>query len=758
MHKILKYLKPSILPIILIILLLVGQAYTEITLPSYTADVVNVGVSQGGIKNSVPEVIRESEMNKVLLFVEEENKTKVTDSYTLLDKDKLSKSDYEKYVKEYKILKEEPIYKLKHINKEENEKLNEILKMPTFEVYSLQSDSEQSKAMLDKFKAGIEASFAQMNPGFKLPEDATFFSILEMVPEEQKQGIIDNIKENFKEIPDILLEGAGPIYIKGEYSKIGIDTDNYQLRYIIKAGISMLLFTLISIIAAIFITLFSSRVSARLSRDLREKVFSKVVSFSSKEVDEFGVSSLITRSTNDITQIQNLMNIAFRMLIYSPILAAFGFYKVYTTDSEMSWTVGISVLALLILIVTMFIFVLPKFGKLQKLVDKLNLVSREIITGIPVIRAFNSVKREEKRFDIANMDLTKVNLFVNRSMSIMFPSMMLILNLATVLIVYVGAHQVDSGNIQVGDIIAFMSYSIQILISFLMISMVSIMIPRASVSAKRIAEVLEYDVAIKDSVNPVKFDNSVKGVVEFKDVSYRYHGANEDVLSNINFIAERGKTTAIIGSTGSGKTTLINLLPRFFDVTKGEILIDGVNIKDVTQHDLREKVGFVPQKGILFSGDIESNLKFGNENATHEEIQKAARIAQAESFIEEKEEKYKTEVSQGGTNVSGGQRQRLSIARAIVKNPDIYVFDDSFSALDYKTDIALRTALKEVTEDKTVIIVAQRISTILHADQIIVLEQGKIVGKGTHKELLKSSDVYYEIASSQLSKEELDNE
>ncbi len=526
--------------------------------------------------------------------------------------------------------------------------------------------------------------------------------------------------------------------------------------YILFAGMQMLGVALISMLCAVLIMLLSARVAAKLGKTLRDNVFKKVVSFSNKELSEFSTASLITRSTNDIQQIQQLMAMLFRIVVYAPIMGIGGFIKVLTaSDNQMAWIIGVAILAILIVVGTLFIIAMPKFKKLQDLIDKLNLVSREILTGLPVIRAFNKEEKEEHRFNVANLDLMKANIFVNRAMSMMMPLLMFIMNSIMILIVWVGGHNVDEGAMQVGDMMAFIQYTMQIVISFLFISMLSIMLPRASVSAKRINEILETEPSIKDKEDIKKFDKTKKGLVEFKNVSFKYPDADTEILSDINFTANPGETTAIIGSTGSGKSTVVNLIPRFYDTTGGELLVDGVNVKDVSQKDLREIIGFVPQKGLLFSGTIESNIKYSNNNISEEAMKEAAEIAQATEFIYAKEKKYAEEISQGGTNVSGGQRQRLSIARAIAKDPEIFVFDDSFSALDFKTDKKLREALSKKTKDKTVIIVAQRINTIMDADKIVVLEEGKVVGIGMHEELIECNETYKQIAFSQLSEEEL---
>jgi len=750
MIKVLKYLKESAFVILVIVVLLTIQAICDISLPDYTAKIVNVGIQQGGIEHASPEIVRKTEMDKILLLAGEKNEKQILSNYTLLEKDKLSKSDYNKYHADYPLLAKEPLYHLNNLDDKKLDKLNKIISQPELLLFGIETGSKQITAMTAQLKASM--------PKGVLPANATFFDILKVLPKEQQAKMLVGMNEKISAMPESMVEQASVKYVKAEYNAIGMNTDHLQTIYILLAGLWMLLLTLASVIAAIIVTLLSSKVAARLGMNLRGRVFNKVVSFSNDEFDKFSTASLITRSTNDIQQVQMLMVWFLRIAIYAPIIAIGGVYKVFQTNSTMSWIIGVAVLAVLSLMIVLFSVAIPRFRLLQKLVDKLNLVSREILTGLPVIRAFHNEKHEEARFDVTNKDLTRTNLFVNRVMTIMMPTMMLIMNGVALLIIWVGAHNINTGEMQVGDMMAFIAYTMQIIMAFIMISMISIMLPRASVSAKRIAEVLDTKATINDPKNAKLFDSAKKGIVEFKNVSFRYHGAGEDVLSNINFTALPGKTTAIIGSTGSGKSTLIHLIPRFYDVTDGEILVDGVNIKEVKQHDLRSKIGFVPQKGNLFSGTIESNIKFGNTKTSDTDMEKAARIAQATDFINEKPEKYASDISQGGSNVSGGQRQRLAIARAIAKNPEIYIFDDSFSALDYKTDATLRQALSEETKEAAVLIVAQRISTILHADQIIVLDEGKIVGCGTHNELMKTCEVYIQIATSQLSKEELENE
>lgn len=746
MFKLIKYLKKSAMAILVIIALLVVQALCDLALPDYTSKIVNVGIQQGGVENAVPEVIRKSEMDKVLLFMSSEDKDKVLDNYKLVEKDNLTEEDTKNYSK-----LDEDIYKLNTKDDDKIEELNEILGKPLLTVSGLENDSDEMKDMKEQMMSNLPPQMAQGG-------NVDIFQVFSMMPEEQLKQVKDKINEQFSEMPDSIISQAAISYVKGEYEAIGIDVDKAQINYILVSGAKMLGIALLGAIVSIIVGFIASKVAAKTAMELRSNIFKKVMSFSNSEMDKFSTASLITRSTNDIQQIQMVIVMLLRMVLYAPIIGIGGVIKVLNTNTSMTWIIGLAVVIILGIVVTLFITVMPKFKILQKLVDKVNLVTREILTGLPVIRAFSTQKHEEERFDKANKDLTQANLFVNRIMSGMMPLMMFVMNGVTLLIVWNGGKGIDAGTMQVGDMMAFIQYSMQIIMAFLMITMMSIMLPRAAVSAVRVDEVLNTKLSINDSENPQKFDEGKKGVVEFKNVSFKYPDADEDILTNISFTAKPGETTAFIGSTGSGKSTLINLIPRFFDVTEGEILVDGVDIRNVSQHELREKIGYVPQKGVLFSGTIDSNLRYGKEDATEKEIEKAAKIAQATEFIETKPEKYNTEIAQGGSNVSGGQKQRLSIARAIAKNPDIYIFDDSFSALDFKTDATLRKSLKAETGDSTVLIVAQRISTILNAEQIIVLDEGKIVGKGTHKELLNNCEVYKQIALSQLSKEELENE
>ncbi len=724
MLKILKNLKESFWSVLIIIIFLVIQSQTDLALPEYTSKIVNVGIQSGGIEDAVPEVMGEKHMQLINMFSSADSNVQIQDKY-IKTTENLNK-DEEKRAKTLlgENYKEKDVYVLKDIDKEQREELANEMLIPVLGIVAINN-----------------------------------MNIPETTSQEQMLVMLEQYKSQAEDLEESIKEQAGIAGVRSIYQDLEINTDDIQNRYIFQTGLQMLGISLITMISAVTVMLLSARVAAKLGKTLREKVFRKVINFSNKELREFSTASLITRSTNDIQQIQQLLAMLFRVVVYAPIIAIGGFIKVLTsTDNVLVWIIAVVIIATLFVVATLFIIVMPRFKKLQTLVDKLNGVSREILTGLPVIRAFNKEKREEDRFEKANKDLKKANVFVNRAMSLMMPLLIFIMNTAMILVIWYGGHSVDEGVLQVGDMMAFIQYMMQIVMSFLMISMISIMLPRASVSAKRINEVIETETSIKDKENVKQFDENKKGLVEFRNVSFRYPDADAEILEDINFVAEPGKTTAIIGSTGSGKSTVVNLIPRFYDVTGGSILVDGVNIKDVAQKDLRDIIGFVPQKGILFSGTIESNIKYANENLSDEVMKEVAKVAQASEFIEEKEKQYKEEISQGGTNVSGGQKQRLSIARAIAKDPEIYIFDDSFSALDFKTDSKLREALKKHAKNKTIIIVAQRISTILNADQIIVLEEGKVVGKGTHKELIKNNEVYRQIALSQLSEEELGGE
>ena len=749
MLKVLKNLKYSLISVIAIVILLCIQASTDLALPDYTSKIVNQGIQAGGIEKAVPEIISKEDMETVLEFSDKDNE--ILENYTLVGNVKNVREEkiIDKYLgKDYEVNKD-TLYVLKDIDKNKQDELSQIMSGPLMEMMTITNEETANKIKEQMLPTVPEEQKQYI-------QNMSVMDIIKQMPEEQKGQLLAEFTKKIDEMGDSIREQAAISAVKQVYKDLNIDTDKIQNDYIIKIGFQMLGIALITMISAVSVMLLSARVAAKLGKTLREKVFKKVTSFSNEELNEFSTASLITRSTNDVQQIQQLITMLFRVVVYAPIIGIGGFVRVLTnTDNSMAWIIGVAILAILFIVGTLFAIAMPKFKKLQDLIDKLNEVSREILTGLPVIRAFNKEKKEEKRFDDANKDLMKANVFVNRAMSMMMPLLMFVMNSIMILIVWAGGHKVDEGLMQVGDMMAFIQYTMQIVMAFLMISMISIMLPRASVSAKRINEIIDKEPRIKDKKETKKFDPSKKGLVEFKDVSFRYPDADAEILEDINFTAEPGKTTAIIGSTGSGKSTIVNLIPRFYDVTGGELCIDGVNIKDVSQKDLRNIIGFVPQKGMLFSGTIESNIKYSDETMSDERMTKAAEIAQATEFINDKENKYKEEISQGGGNVSGGQKQRLSIARAIAKDPEIFVFDDSFSALDFKTDSKLREALAENTENKTVIIVAQRISTILNADKIIVLEDGKMVGMGTHEELMENNETYRQIALSQLSEEEL---
>jgi len=723
MIKVFKYLKSSIFSVLAVILLLIVQAILDLTLPDYTSKIINVGVQQGGIENAAIEQIGEDSLEKVLLFTSSKNKKYILSNYTVSNK----------------TYKGEKIYKLKKDS--DKDKISNILSKPM----TIISYIEQSK------------NSKNTTINFDIPNNMDIYQALSYMSSTEKEKMLAGINKKMKNIPDTIIDQAGVSYVKSEYKRIGINTTKIQNAYIFKTGMIMVGIALAVMIDGILVVLIGSRMAAKLAKTLRRKTFKKVVGFSKSEIKEYGQSSLITRTTNDVQQVQMVIVFLLRVVFYAPIIGIGGVIKAMNTNSSMTYIIGVSVAAVLGVIVTLFLVAMPKFKKIQKLIDKLNLVTREILSGLPVIRAFSNEKHEEERFEKANDELTKVNKFINISMSFMMPIMMLIMNFVSLVIVYKGAYGVNDGSMQVGDIMAYIQYTMQIIMAFLMISMMSIMLPRASVSARRITEILETDEVIKNKNIAKEFNKDKRGLVEFKNVSFRYPDADYDVITDINLTANPGEVTAFIGSTGSGKSTIINLIPRFYDVTGGELLIDGVNVADADIKKLREKIGFVPQKGVLFTGTIKENIRYGNPNISDDDIKKAIEISQSKEFVSKLKGKEEYEIAQGGTNVSGGQKQRLSIARAIAKNPDIYVFDDSFSALDFKTDAKLRKDLAKVTKDKTVLIVAQRISTIMNADKIVVLDEGNIVGIGKHKELMKNCKVYQEIALSQLSKEELEN-
>ena len=738
MGKLFKFLKPYAAAVAAIICILVVQAYCDLSLPTYTSDIVNVGIQQGGIDEALPDTISKKDLNHLLLLVPSDRQKIVKNAYT----ESAEKYDYNATVMELKASVKE--------DKKKVDRLSEILGKPMLMAAGFDSGSDMTKK--------IEEQMRTQMSGIPNVDKMDIYDMLEFMGAEGRNALIGQMDQQMDSMQDSIIAQAAAGYIKDAYTHIGIDTDQIETTYILRTGAKMLALAFLGMAASILVGLLASRVGAGVGRRLRENVFRKVVGFSNAEFDKFSTASLITRSTNDIQQIQLLLVMILRMVLYAPIMAIGGIWKVFHTNVGMSWIIGLAVAVIIVIVGFLFLVVMPKFKLIQNQVDKLNLVSREILTGLSVIRAFGTQKYEEERFDDANKALTKTNLFVNRAMTFMMPLMMFVMNSIAVLIVWVGGHSINDGAMQVGDMMAFIQYTMQIIMAFLMICMISVMLPRAAVSAGRVDEVLTSETMIHDPKNPSHIPEEGKGKIVFDHVSFRYPGAEEDVLHDISFTAEPGKTTAFIGSTGCGKSTLVNLIPRFYDVTDGKITIDGKDIRNVSQHELREKLGYVPQKAVLFSGDIASNILYGNPDGSEADMTEAAMIAQATEFIEQKKKKYKSTISQGGSNVSGGQKQRLSIARAIAKHPDVYIFDDSFSALDYKTDATLRAKLKEKTSESTVMIVAQRISTILHADQIIVLDDGQIVGKGTHKELLKNCEAYYQIASSQLSEKELEED
>ncbi|MCC6145940.1 MAG: ABC transporter ATP-binding protein [Anaerolineaceae bacterium] len=745
MLRLFRYLKPYTLLILLAIALLFVQANADLALPDYMSDIVNIGIQQGGVENAVPVAIRQAEMAKLTIFMSTADKTRVLSDYTLMDK---NSPDFAANAKLYPLLAQEPVYILNKLDSSEIDWLNPVMGKAFLAISGIQ------QALADPAKASAIAS----SMGFdlaKLPPGTDIFTVLGQLPAAQISQFSSTFESKYAALDDKMIIQAAAAPIKVEYTALGMDTGKFSTAYIIRIGALMLLITLLSGACTISVGYLAAKTAAGLARDLRRNVFQRVESFSNTEFDQFSTASLITRSTNDITQIQMVVMMMMRMVFYAPIIGVGGVIRALAKSASMWWVIALAVIMLLGLILSAFAIALPKFKIVQSLIDRLNLVTRENLSGMMVIRAFDMQRFEETRFDQANKDLTRVNLFINRVMVIMMPVMMLIMNGVTVLVIWVGAQQVAQSTMQVGDMIAFMQYAMQIVMAFLMMAMMFIILPRAAVSGERIADVLETEPVIKDPQSPKHFIEPFKGTVEFRNVSFRYPGAEEDVLHNISFTAQPGQTTALIGTTGSGKSTIITLIPRFYDVTEGAVYIDGTDIREVAQHELRSRIGYVPQKGMLFSGTIESNLLYGDETASDETLKLAADISQAAEFIATKPEGLQTEVAQGGTNVSGGQKQRLSIARALVKKAPIYIFDDSFSALDFKTDALLRKALKGYTGSSTMLIVTQRIATIKDAEQIIVLDEGAIVGKGTHETLMKDCKVYQGIALSQLSKEEL---
>lgn len=726
MTKLARYLKPFVVPILVVIGLLFMQAYCELTLPDYMQNIVNIGIQNNGIEHGVYEQVRESTLEPFLMVATDDQKELIENSYTLVTPDEAS----ELQLDEIPVLKDENVYILNDIS--------------------------------DESFTELENSFAEMDMTFaEISSDAKEKNV--EIPVLLMQNGIKTYREQAKKQIEAL--GSSTVssltcqMVKSEYEAMGLDMAAIQQNYIIHSGLVMLGYALGSAGCAILVGFFASKIAAGLSKNLREAVFKKVTYFSNENFNKFNTSTLITRTTNDIQQVQMALVMMLRIVVYAPIMGIGALLHVMSSEANMTWIIALCVVLILSVVMVVFIVVMPKFKIMQKLTDKLNSVVRELLDGMLVIRAFNNEKVEEEKFDKANMDITKVGLFTSRAMAIMMPVMMFLMNGTTLLILWFGSKQVDAGMIQVGSIMAFMQYAMQVIMAFLMITVVSIMIPRANVSALRINEILTTNLSITDDEHVQSFDGNEHGIIRFENVSFRYPGADEDILTDISFEAKPGEVTAFIGSTGSGKSTLINLVPRFYDVSEGSISIDGKDIRNVEQKELRNKIGYVPQKGILLAGTIRSNLLYANPNASDEDIDEALRISQSKEFVDTKPLGVDEPISQGGTNVSGGQKQRLSIARAIIKKPEIYIFDDSFSALDFKTDAALREELMKSCKKtgSTVLLVAQRISSILHADQIIVLDEGRMVGKGTHQELIKSCRIYQEIASSQLSKEELAN-
>ncbi|MFA5835584.1 MAG: ABC transporter ATP-binding protein [Bellilinea sp.] len=745
MIRLVRYLKPYLSMILLTIVLLFVQANADLALPDYLSRIVNNGIQQGGVENAVPTALRASTMEHLQLFLAPDEQARVMAAYTLVD---ASSPDYAETLKTVPGAAAEPVYVLTASDTAEIAALDPLMAKALLAVSGIeQVMADPAKAAQMGAAAGFDLS--------RLPAGADLFSLLGNLPQAQREQISTQLQGQFAALGESAVQQAAIQAVKGEYAALDMNTASLQTNYILSTGLLMLLVTLVSVVSSIAVGYFSARTAAGLSRDLRRAVFQKVEGFSSTEFDHFSTASLITRTTNDITQIQMVVIMMMRMVFYAPIMGVGGIIRAIDKDSSMWWIIAVGVAALLSLIVVVFSITLPKFKAMQNLIDRLNLVLRENLSGMMVIRAFNMQPFEEQRFDKANQDLTGTTLFINRVMVAMFPTMMFIMNGLSLLIIWIGSQQVAAAQMQVGDMMAFMQYAMQIVFSFLMMSFMFILLPRASVSGGRIAEVLDTEPTIRDAQTPRNFPAPFKGTVEFRNVSFRYPGAEEDVLRNINFTAQPGQTTAFIGSTGSGKSTIVNLIPRFYDVTGGQILIDGMDIRQVTQHELRDKIGYIPQKSTLFSGTIESNLRYADDDATKEALLAAAGTAQVSEFIDSSADGLATEIAQGGANVSGGQKQRLSIARALVKQAPIYIFDDSFSALDFKTDAALRHALKENTADSAVLIVTQRVSTVMNAEQIVVLDEGQVVGIGTHLELMKTCEPYREIALSQLSMEEL---
>ncbi len=747
MLRLRSYLYPYIWMFAMAVVLLFIQANLDLALPDYLSRIVNTGIQQNGVDSTLPQVIRQEQLDKVRLFLNGEDLAAVNDAYIPVEP---GIPDYDSLLAQFPLMSEQPVLALGSLPEREIERLALPFGKALLAVTAIEELSRDPQAATDLVPG--------FDPGFdpaQIPAGTDLFVLLAQLPESSRLRVVDAIDARFEALGESMVSQTAVLEVKAEYEALGADIQSLQTSYILRVGAIMLVITLLSALATISVGYLSARTAAGVGRDLRRDVFQKVERFSSAEFDRFSTASLITRNTNDVTQLQSVTMIMMRMVFYAPIMGIGGIIRAVGKSASMWWIIALAVLVLICLVILIVSIAMPKFRLIQQLIDRLNLVAREQLSGMMVIRAFNRQPFEQERFDKANQDLTSNTLFISRVIALMMPLMMLILNVMSVVILWVGAQQVAQANIQVGDMIAFMQYAMQIVWSFLMLSMLFIILPRASVSAERIADVLETVPTIRDPQEPIPLNGNTRGQIDFNKVSFRYPGAEEDVLHDISFTAQPGQTTAFIGSTGSGKSTVVNLIPRFYDVTSGAILVDGVDIRQVTQHDLREKIGYVPQKGQLFSGTISSNLHYADEQAGESNLREALDTAQASEFVFEKPDGLQTEIAQGGSNVSGGQRQRLSIARALVKQSPIYIFDDSFSALDFKTDAALRRALKAQTGHSTVLLVTQRVSTVMNAEQIIVLDEGKLVGKGTHQELMETCETYREIAMSQLSLEEL---
>lgn len=745
MLRIAKYFKPYLWQLLLAVVLLFAQVNADLALPDYLSRIVNNGIQAGGITSPLPDYVRGTQLERIKLFLDDAARANLDAAYAPITP---ADADYAAWLEQIPALAGEPVYRRVELTPEQ------IAALETPVAQALTTVGVIEQAQSDPAKLELLAKAAGFDPS-RLPAGSDLFGMLGMLSPEMRASMSADMQGQFAALGESAVKQAGIAAVKSEYAALGIDTGRLQTNYILSVGLLMLLVSLLSVACTVAVGYLSATTGAGLARDLRHRVFHKVEGFSNAEFDKFSTASLITRTTNDITQVMMVTILMLRMVIYAPIMGVGGILRVINKDSSMWWLIAAAVALLLVLVAVIFALSLPKFKAMQSLIDRINLVVRENLSGMLVIRAFNMQPFEEQRFDKANQDLTGTTLFVNRVMSGMFPSMMVIMNALSLLIIWIGSHQVAQAQMQVGDMMAFMQYAMQIVFSFLMMSMMFIFLPRASVSAGRIADVLETEPSIVDPAAPAAFAEPFRGVVEFRDVSFRYPGADENVLCGVSFTAQPGQTTAIIGSTGSGKSTVVNLIPRFYDVTGGAILVDGTDIRQVSQHDLRDKIGYIPQKATLFSGTIESNLRYAGEHAAESELRAAVETAQVAELVDGNPDGLGLEVSQGGSNVSGGQKQRLSIARALVKRAPIYIFDDSFSALDFKTDAALRRALKKTTAESTLIIVTQRVSTVRHAEQIVVLDEGQVVGAGTHEALMQSCQTYREIALSQLSMEEL---